>query len=346
MTYKVEAQPGLSRDDVITSMKQRVSKIDLKLIGAHLVHKEVEAIAGQPTPKVEIYRFSDALLARELRDCSPESAIFPPCHIAVVEDAQQNIWLSKRDWDVSLSNAAPNRRKLPDRLYQAASRLRKEVMNDRRKLTALTTTARLARFLGNPRVAGAGGRNFNVFNARSPKSAYAALRLSAPGESAEIVKMTPIERDKQFISCHASNEVLGGNRPNDSPVQGCDGLTRTWGIRLVNASVTGIDADRRRIRTDSAGDFECDRLVLSPGFDFIHGGIEGYDAKALMPNTCHSLVDEKRAIHVCPVHRDDSENNRPLVAEGSGGVPKEVSVEQGSPYTRAWATTIWKNNLS
>jgi hypothetical protein len=32
------------------------------------------------------------------------------------------------------------------------------------------------------------------------------------------------------------------------------------------------------------------------------------------------------------------------VVEGSGGVSKEASVEEGL-YTRAWATSIWKDTL-
>lgn len=366
------------------------------------------------------------------------------------------------------------------------------------------------------------------------------------------IEVTLIERNKQFISCPASNEVLGGNRAYDSLVHSYDGLRKNWGIRLVHASVTGIDADRHRVRTDSARDFEYDRLVLSPGFDFIYGGIEGYDAKAqetilhawkagpqtlalrkqledlpdggtyvlsvpkapyrcppgpyerasqiawyfkthkprskvivldandkviskeklflgvwegdykgileyrpgwnvvavdavtnivtselgdkergevlnllppqraadiarvagvvnvndrwadvdwislestavknihilgdalqaaplmpksghmanqhgkaaaaaiveilsgrepqptLMANTCYSLVDDKRAIHVDSVHRYNPEKKVPLVVEGSGGVSKEASVEEGL-YTRAWATSIWKDSLS
>lgn len=125
MTYKVEAQPDLTWDDVISSMRHRANKINLKFVGAHLIHKEIEAITGKPTPRVEIYHFCDALLARELLDYSLEFAILLPCRIAVVEDAQQKIWLTMLDWDVSSTDAAPNRNKLPDSLYQAASRLRK-----------------------------------------------------------------------------------------------------------------------------------------------------------------------------------------------------------------------------
>jgi uncharacterized protein (DUF302 family) len=125
MTHKVQAQPGISWDDVVSSMKQRANKINLKFIGAHPVHQEVEAITGKPTPKVAIYHFCDALLARELLDYSLEFAVLLPCRIAVVEDAQQKIWLTMLDWDVSWTDAGPGPERLPGSVYQAASRLRK-----------------------------------------------------------------------------------------------------------------------------------------------------------------------------------------------------------------------------
>jgi hypothetical protein len=45
------------------------------------------------------------------------------------------------------------------------------------------------------------------------------------------------------------------------------------------------------------------------------------------------------------VHRYHPEKKVPLVVEGSGGVSKEASAEEGI-YTRAWATTIWKDTLT
>ena len=72
-----------------------------------------------------IYHFCDALLARELLDYSLEFAVLLPCRIAVVEDAQQKIWLTMLDWDVSWTEAASSPERLPDSVYQAASRLRK-----------------------------------------------------------------------------------------------------------------------------------------------------------------------------------------------------------------------------
>ena len=64
-------------------------------------------------------------------------------------------------------------------------------MSDRREFLALAGAALLARVLGNPGGAWASERNVNAFNARSPESVYAALGLSAPVDSAEIVIQVP-----------------------------------------------------------------------------------------------------------------------------------------------------------
>jgi hypothetical protein len=65
----------------------------------------------------------------------------------------------------------------------------------------------------------------------------------------------------------------------------------------------------------------------------------------LMANTCYSLVDARRGIHVDSVHRYDPEKKQLLVVEGSGGVSKEPSVEEGL-FARAWARNIWSDTLS
>lgn len=94
------------------------------------------------------------------------------------------------------------------------------------------------------------------------------------------IEVVVIERSKLFFSCPTSNEVLGGNRAYDSLVHDYDQLTKNWGIKLVNASVTGVDPEKRKVKTDSAGEIAYDRLIVAPGFDFNYNSIAGYDAKA------------------------------------------------------------------
>lgn len=94
------------------------------------------------------------------------------------------------------------------------------------------------------------------------------------------IEVVLIERNKTFISCPASNEVLAGNREYASLVHGYDGLRKNWGIKVVHAEVTAVDTEKRKVRTDHAGEFAYDRLVVSPGVDFRFDDIAGYDEKA------------------------------------------------------------------
>lgn len=94
------------------------------------------------------------------------------------------------------------------------------------------------------------------------------------------IEVVLIERNKEFISCPTSNEVLSGNREFSSIVHSYEGLKKNWGIKVVHANVTAIDAEKRRVKTDLAGEFTYDRLVVSPGVDFQFGAIAGYDEAA------------------------------------------------------------------
>ncbi len=73
--------------------------------------------------------------------------------------------------------------------------------------------------------------------------------------------------------------------------------------------------------------------------------LSGREPKPItMANTCYSMVDDQRAIHVDSVHRYNPEKKVPLVVEGSGGLSKEPSVLEGE-YTHAWANAIWQDVL-
>ena len=99
LTYKIKANEGLSFDDVVMSMRQRANKINLKMVGINPLWREVTAATGKPTPRVEIYSFCDALVARELMDYSFESIIFMPCRVGVAEDSEGRIWLMTLNWN-------------------------------------------------------------------------------------------------------------------------------------------------------------------------------------------------------------------------------------------------------
>ena len=94
------------------------------------------------------------------------------------------------------------------------------------------------------------------------------------------VDVTLIERNAEFISCPTSNEYLGGNREYKTMVHSYDGLRKNWGVKLVNASVTSVDTQKKIVRTDAGGNFSYDRLIVAPGVDFMFDKIDGLDAEA------------------------------------------------------------------
>lgn len=83
------------------------------------------------------------------------------------------------------------------------------------------------------------------------------------------VQVTLIERNAEFISCPISNMVIGGLKTMADITMGYDGLKSKWGVRVVRDEVLGVDAAKKTIKLASGGDLAYDRLVLSPGIDFM-----------------------------------------------------------------------------
>ena len=102
MAYKIKAKPGLSFDDVVESMKLRANQLNLKHVSENLMWKDFQAVLGdKDAPRIEVHSFCDIKVARELLKLSPEFVVFLPCRIAVMEDADKNIWVMMLDWDMS-----------------------------------------------------------------------------------------------------------------------------------------------------------------------------------------------------------------------------------------------------
>ena len=143
------------------------------------------------------------------------------------------------------------------------------------------------------------------------------------------IEVILIERDKQFISCPTSNEILAGNRNYQSIVHHYDNLKRNWGIKVVHASVLGVDTEKRKVNTDHAGEFTYDHLVISPGTDFSFDAIEGYDQNA-----------QRKILHAWKAGPQTLELRGQLVALADGGtfvltIPLAPYRCPAGPYERA-----------
>jgi sulfite dehydrogenase len=90
------------------------------------------------------------------------------------------------------------------------------------------------------------------------------------------VDVVLIERDTSFTSCPISNLVLGGYTNMQELSRGYDGL-RKLGVQVVHDEVTAIDGAKKSVRLGRGGDVSYERLVVSPGIDFMFNEMQGYD---------------------------------------------------------------------
>src|SRR5574343_152876 len=83
------------------------------------------------------------------------------------------------------------------------------------------------------------------------------------------VQVTLIERNPTFISCPISNLVIGGQKTMEDITISYEGLRSKWGVRVIQDDVVAVDAAKKTVTLKSGSNVSYDRLVLSPGVDFM-----------------------------------------------------------------------------
>jgi sulfite dehydrogenase len=102
------------------------------------------------------------------------------------------------------------------------------------------------------------------------------------------VQVTLIERNPTFISCPISNLVIGGTKTMEDITVSYDGLKNKWGVRVVQDDVVAVDAAKRSIWLATGGEMSYDRLVLSPGVDFMFDQIPGLNSADAQSKILHA----------------------------------------------------------
>ena len=150
-------------------------------------------------------------------------------------------------------------------------------MNRREVIAA---AAALAAVSATGAQAAAGARVVIVGSGYGGASVARTLRRVAPE-----VHVTLVEREANLVSCPRSNVVIAGLAQMNEITFGDAGL-RKAGIAVVRDEAVEIDAPGRTVRLKSGRRLAYDRLVLSPGVDFVWNTLEGYDAAAaeIMPH--------------------------------------------------------------
>ncbi|MCR9158390.1 MAG: NAD(P)/FAD-dependent oxidoreductase [Rhodobacteraceae bacterium] len=99
-------------------------------------------------------------------------------------------------------------------------------------------------------------------------------------DSAGEIDVTLIEPSRSYYTCFFSNLYIGGFRELDSIEHSYGTLASEYGINVVHDWATGVDRDAKTVSLAGGGTVPYDRLVLSPGIDFVDGAVPGWDVSA------------------------------------------------------------------
>lgn len=98
-------------------------------------------------------------------------------------------------------------------------------------------------------------------------------------DSKGTIDVTLIEPSRSYYTCFFSNLVLGGVRDIQS-IAHSYGKMAAGGVNVVHDWAIGVDRDAKIITLAGGGKVPYDKLILSPGIDFIEGAVQGWDTSA------------------------------------------------------------------
>lgn len=93
------------------------------------------------------------------------------------------------------------------------------------------------------------------------------------------IEVILVERLDNFVSCPASNWVIAGFKSLQEITFTYDALTKNYGIKMLKTEATGLDPAAKQLIT-AAGRIEYDKLIVSPGVEFMYDKIEGWSKSA------------------------------------------------------------------
>ncbi len=105
-------------------------------------------------------------------------------------------------------------------------------------------------------------------------------------DSAGAVDVTLVNATPTYHTCFFSNLYLGGFREAQSLEHSYDTLAAEYGITVAIDMAVGVDRDAKTVTLASGAVLPYDRLILSPGIDFVEGSVEGWSVanEAVMPH--------------------------------------------------------------
>ncbi len=151
---------------------------------------------------------------------------------------------------------------------------------------------------------GSAGRVVVIGGGYSGATAARYIKLWAPD-----IDVTVVERSDVFVSCPISNLVLGGNTQMGNITMGYDGL-KARGVRVVRGEAVAVDAAAKQVRLADGATLAYDRVIVSPGVNFIYDQIPGLQ----------SAEARNRVLHAWKAGPETAALRKQLEAMRDGGV--------------------------
>lgn len=134
---------------------------------------------------------------------------------------------------------------------------------------SLSAPALLADGHGKPSVVVIGGGSGGATAAR-----YIAK------DSKGAIDVTLVEPSRTYFTCYFSNLYLGGFKEMDDLGHTYGNLASAYGINVVHDWAVDVDRDSKTVSLAGGAVLPYDKLILSPGIDFVDGAVEGWSVAA------------------------------------------------------------------
>jgi len=103
------------------------------------------------------------------------------------------------------------------------------------------------------------------------------------------IQVTLVEPNPAFVSCPLSNLVLGGSKRMADITSPYDNLVRRHGVKWVQDRATSIDVDKRLVQLAGGSALTYDRLIVSPGVDFMWDSLPGMKQASAQDKVLHAF---------------------------------------------------------
>ncbi|MEO0360846.1 MAG: FAD/NAD(P)-binding oxidoreductase, partial [Pseudomonadota bacterium] len=148
-----------------------------------------------------------------------------------------------------------------------------------KRRTLLGAGAAAAAALSAPSVFAAGHGKPRVVVVGGGAGGATAAKYIAKDSKGEVA-VTLVEPTRTYYTCFFSNLYLGGFKEMDELGHSYGGLAADYGVNVVHDWAIDVDRAAKTVRLAGGGTLGYDKLILSPGIDFVDGAVEGWDLSA------------------------------------------------------------------